>query len=83
MAGVSGVIGRSVPSPVVGGSEAEGEIVTVPVQRGRGITVRGWEVKSYPVTPTTVQVLFLDPRLEMLALYYKRVLSANYTEFNI
>lgn len=67
VAGVSGVIGQSVPSLVVGGSEAEGEIVTVPLQRRRGITVRDWEVKSHPVTPTTAQVLFLDHVLQACA----------------
>lgn len=46
MAGVSGVIGQSVLSHVVGGFEAEGESVTVPVQRGRGTTVRVWELRS-------------------------------------
>lgn len=46
VAGVSGVIGQSVLSHVVGGFEAEGESVTVPVQRGRGTTVRVWELRS-------------------------------------
>lgn len=45
VAGVSGVTGRSVPSRVVGEFEAGGESVTVPVQRGRGATVRGWELR--------------------------------------
>lgn len=46
MAGVSGVTGRSVPSHAVGGFAAGGESVTVPVQRVRGTTVRGWEPRS-------------------------------------
>lgn len=56
MAGVTGVTGQSVPSHAVGGFEAIGENVTVPVQRGTGITVRDWELRSWPVTLTTVQV---------------------------
>lgn len=38
MAGVSGVNGRSVPSHAVGGFEARGGNVTVPLQMGKGIT---------------------------------------------
>lgn len=46
MAGVIGVTGRSVPSHAVGGFEPGGESVTVHVQKGRGATVRGWELRS-------------------------------------
>lgn len=63
MAGVSGVIGQSVPSHAVGGSEADGDTVTAPVQRGGGTTARDWEVKSHAVTQTTAQVLFTQLRL--------------------
>lgn len=45
-AGVSGVTGLNVASRVVGVFGAGGESVTVPAQMGRGITVRGWELKS-------------------------------------
>lgn len=55
-AGVNGVIGQNVPSHVVEEYEAGRDIVIVLSQRGWGITVRGWELKLYHVTPTTVQV---------------------------
>ena len=54
--GAHGVIGQNVPSHVVEGYKAGGDIVTVLPQRGGGIIVRGWELKSYHVTLTTVQV---------------------------
>lgn len=46
VSGVSGVTGQIVPNHAVVAFEAEGESVTVPVQRGRGTTVRGWELRS-------------------------------------
>ncbi|KAK5602651.1 hypothetical protein CRENBAI_005750 [Crenichthys baileyi] len=55
-AGVIGVIGQSAPSHVAGGFKAGGDTATAPFLRGMGITARGWEQKSEPVTPTTVQV---------------------------
>lgn len=56
MTGVSGVTGRSVPSHAVGGSKPGGESATVPVQKERGATVRGWELRWQAVILTTVQV---------------------------
>ncbi|KAM7370189.1 hypothetical protein PAMP_011460 [Pampus punctatissimus] len=55
VAGVSGLTGQIVPSHVVGVFGAGGESVTVPHQRGKEITVRGWGLRLLPVTLTTAQ----------------------------
>lgn len=56
VAGVSGVTGQRVQSHAVGVFKPGGESVIVPVQRGQGTTVRGWEPRPYAVTLTTAQV---------------------------
>lgn len=59
MAGVNGATGQPVPDHVVEGSRAAGGSVIVPVQRGRELIVRVWELRLCPVTLITVQVQYV------------------------